>query len=110
MSFPLDPDKVAEELSKRGKAWAELNAAYQALDDATKSVLSDIAGKQNDGSEASKERAARASQEYRDHLHALAEARTKAAIARVNYDVFQVWIDMKRSEASYTKAEMGLGR
>ena len=36
MAFPLDPDKVAEELSKRGKAWAELNAAYQALDDANK--------------------------------------------------------------------------
>lgn len=108
MSFPLNPDQVAAELSKRGIAWAECNAAYQALDDATKSILSDIAGKQNDGSEAARERTARASAEYRDHLAALSEARTKAAIAKVNYDVYQVWIDMKRSEASYTKAEMGI--
>ena len=108
MAYPLDPDKVAAELSARGRAWAELNAAYQALDDATKSVLSDIAGKQNDGSEASRERTARASQEYREHLRHHAEARTKAAIAKINYDVYSVWIDMKRSEASYTKAEMNI--
>jgi hypothetical protein len=98
MAFPLDPDKAAAELSARGKAWAELNGAYQALDDATKSILSDIAGKQNDGSEASKE--------FREHLTALSEARTKAAIAKVNYDVFAIWLDLKRSEASYMKAEM----
>jgi hypothetical protein len=108
MAFPLDPDKVAEELSKRGKAWAELNGAYQALDDATKSILSDIAGRLNEGSEASRERSARSSADFREHLAALADARTKAAIAKVNYDVFNVWIDMKRSEASYKKAEMGL--
>lgn len=108
MAFPFDPDKVAHELSKRGIAWAESDAAYKALDDATKSILSDIAGKQNDGSEASRERAARASAEYREHLRAVSDARTKAAIARVNYDVYQSWIDMKRSEASYNKAEMGI--
>jgi hypothetical protein len=106
MAFPLDPDKAAAELSARGKAWAELNGAYQALDDATKSILSDIAGKQNDGSEASRERSARASKEFREHLTALSEARTKAAIAKVNYDVFAIWLDLKRSEASYMKAEM----
>ena len=41
----FDPDKVAHELSVRGKSWAEKDAQYRALDDATKSILCEIAGK-----------------------------------------------------------------
>jgi len=103
----FDPDKSAAELSSRGISWAELDGAYKALDDATKSILSDIAGR-SEGSEASKEREARASDGYRSHLKSLSEARTLAAIAKVNYDVYKTWIDMKRTELSYQKAEMGI--
>lgn len=103
----FDPDENAAELSLRGKAWAEHDGAFKALDDATKSILSDIAGK-CDGSEAAKEREARASDGYRSHLKNLSEARTLALIAKVNYDVYRTWIDMKRTELSYQKAEMGI--
>jgi hypothetical protein len=104
----FDPDKSAAELSMRGIAWAELDGAYKTLDDATKSILSGIATN-FEGSEAFKEREARASDEYRyQHLKSLSEARTKATIAKVNYDVYKTWIDMKRTELSYQKAEMGI--
>jgi inorganic pyrophosphatase/exopolyphosphatase len=43
-----------------------------------------------------------------DHLKDLSEARKLASIARVNYDVMKVFIDMKRSELSYSKAEMSI--
>jgi hypothetical protein len=108
MAVPFDPDKLAAELSARGKAWAETDAAAKALDDATKSIMANIMCRQNEGSEASKERAARASQEFMDHLKDLSEARKLASIARVNYDVMKVFIDMKRSELSYSKAEMSI--
>ena len=104
----FDPDENAAELSLRGKAWAEHDGAFKALDDATKSILSSIAT-HFEGSEALKERSARASDEYRyQHLKSLSEARTKATIAKVNYDVYKTWIDMKRTELSYQKAEMGI--
>ena len=103
----FDPDKVAHELSVRGKSWAEKDAQYRALDDATKSILCEIAGKM-DGSEASKERSARASADFNQHLTDLADARTLAALAKISYDVYKTWIDMKRSELSYQKAEMGI--
>ena len=101
----FDPDKVAQTLRERGDTWAETDSAYRALDDATKSILSKIAG-ESEGSEAAKERSARASDAYLDHLQAVSNARKAAAQARVAYDVYRVWIDMKRSELSYTKAEM----
>lgn len=108
MGVPFDPDKIAVDLSARGKAWAELDAAFKALEEVTKSVLSEIMGRQNESSEAARERAARSSPDYREHLAAVADARKLATIARVNYDVYRVWIEMKRSELSYQKAEMGI--
>ena len=47
----FDPDKVAQTLRERGDTWAETDSAYRALDDATKSILSKIAG-ESEGSEA----------------------------------------------------------
>lgn len=107
-NFPIDIDSRVAELSKRGKAYAELNAAYEALDDFSKSLLAKLAGDANDGSEASRERYARAHEDFLRHLGEKGEARTLAAVAKVNYDVYRVWLDLKRSEASYTKAEMGI--
>ena len=103
----FNPDKVAQELRVRGESWAETDAQYRALADATKSILCEIAG-QMDGSEAAKERAARASDGFKKHLQELADARTLAAIAKISYDVYKTWIDMKRTELSYQKAEMGI--
>lgn len=110
--IPFDPDKIAHELSKRGHAWADADAAYRALDDVTKTILAECeveAQKDADNAtQAAIERAGRVGAKYRGHLSALGEARKAANRAKVNYETYQVWIELKRSENATRRAEMGL--
>jgi hypothetical protein len=108
--IPFDPDKIAEELSKRGHAWADTDAAWRALDEVTKTVLAEceIEAKQDNATQAAIERAGRVAGRYREHLGALAEARRLANRARVNYDTFQVWIALKRTEQATIRTQMEL--
>lgn len=106
--IPFDPDRIAEELSKRGLTWADCDAAYKALDDATKSVLSECMIEAGDVSVAKAEMHARTHPTYRAHLEAVDRARRAANRARVNLDVFETWIDLKRTEQATKRAEMGM--
>jgi len=101
----FDPNAIAAHLRERGFACAQYEAAYKALDDSTKSVLAQVAGNM-EGSEAAKDRAARGSEEYLEHLQALADARFLYLVSKVNFEVYRVHIETKRSELSYQKAEM----
>ena len=101
----FDPNAIAAHLRDRGFAAAQYEAAYKALEESTKSVLAQIAGGM-EGSEAAKERAARSSDEFLEHLQKLADARFLHLAARVNFEVYKSYIDAKRSELSYQKAEM----
>lgn len=105
----IEADKIAEELSTRGLVWADADAAFRALDDTTKTVLSEaIAALNRDDSMAAKETDARRSMMYKDHLIALAAARRAANRARVNHDVYKCWIDLQRTNASTERAQMSL--
>ncbi len=105
----LDANKTAEELSQRGLAWADADAAFRALDDVTKTVLSEaIAALNRDDSMAAKETDARRSMLYKDHLIALAAARRTANRAKVNLEVYRCWIEMKRTNAATERAQMNL--
>lgn len=105
----FEPDQVAHELSKRGKDWSDKDSAFRALDEATKSVLSECIADQNeDKSHAAKETSARTAPKYREHLTAVAEARRAANRARVDYDTYRVWIDLKKEEQWNRRAEMKL--
>lgn len=110
--IPFDPDKIAHELSKRGHAWADADAAYRALDDVTKTVLAECeveARKDPENTtQAAIERGGRVAELYRQHLLVLSEARKTANRARVNYETYQVWIELKRSENATRRAEMGV--
>ena len=106
--IPFDPDKIAEELSRRGLAWADSDAAYKALDEATKSVLAECMADAGDVSVAKAEMQGRGHGAYRAHLEAVDKARRAANRARVNYDTFQVWIELKRTEQATKRAEMGM--
>lgn len=66
----LDPNVLAEELSKRGREWADKDAAYYALEEAKHTVLSLCKAELNDQdqSEAAKETAARRSTKFIEHL------------------------------------------
>lgn len=104
----FDPDKIAEELSKRGLAWADCDAAYRALDEATKSVLAECMTDAGDVSVARAEMQGRTHPTYRAHLEAVDRARRAANRAKVNLDVFETWIELKRTEQATQRAQMKL--
>lgn len=105
----IDPAKLAEELSDRGLEWADKDAAFKALDETTKSVLSQAISNINaDVAHNKAESEARRSTLYREHLDALANSRREANRAKVKYDTFKVYVDLKRSALSFEKAQMGI--
>lgn len=112
----LDSDAMYRKLIEAGDAWADSKAAYQALDDATASVLADLtqsyrAGGQNgvpDITRAEAETMARRSQTYRDHLASVSVAHKAFLRAQVRYDSLRTLIELRRSEESSRRAEMRL--
>ncbi len=106
----FDPSQIAYELSERGLDWADKDAAFRALDDTTKSVLSQAMAQSVEKSNAAAETDARRSPMYGTHLVALAEARRESNRARVSFDVYKIWIDLMRSKETTRRAEMQLGR
>lgn len=106
----FDPDKIAAEHRKRGDEWADTDAAYRALDEASKSILAEIKGDYLGSCKSATEAETRAlaSNRYKDHLAALAEARRAANRARVAYDTYKAWLELKRTQAANTRAEMNL--
>jgi hypothetical protein len=106
----MDPNKLAEELSKRGREWADKDAAYYALEEAKHSILSLCKADLNDQdqSEAAKEAQARRAPKFLEHLEATAAARKAANAAKVNYTTFQAYIELIRSREATNRAEMKL--
>lgn len=103
----FEPERLVHELSKRGLAWADSEAAYRALDDATKSVLGQ-AYLQTEGTVAEREAQARTNATFRDHIAAVAKSRKAALVARVNYDIWSEFMRMKQTQQATVRAEMNL--
>ena len=104
-----DADHVAHELSKRGLDWADKQAAAQALEEAQKSVLAEVAADYRQGgvkSQTEAEGLARASKKYRDFVAEMVEARRHANRARVSFDTYKTWIELIRTKAATDRAQM----
>lgn len=104
----IDADKIAAELSERGLAWADAQAAAEALEEAKKSVLAELMIGAQGKSNAEREMIALASPEYRSHLDSMAQARRNANRARVRWDTYKAWIELVRTNASTERAAMNL--
>lgn len=107
----LDANKLAMELSERGKVRADRSAAFHQLQDSEKSVLAQYTEKEvvaGAKSQAAAEAKARASQEFRDFLKSKSEARHAYELAVVAHESYKVYIELLRSNQSYEKAQMGL--
>lgn len=100
----LDADKLATELGRRGQDWADKDAAFRALDEASKSILSQAMLAVEDGPVSIRDAKARASALYMDHLRDLDNARASANKARVSYDVYRVYVDLVRTNAAGQRA------
>lgn len=107
----LDPDRIAQELSERGKAWAEAEAAAAMLEETRRPLRSQLAAEYLREGEAGNraEMMAEADPAYQSHVESMVLARKEANIARVRYKTFEAWIDMKRTNAATERALMQLG-
>ena len=103
----LEAEKLAGELRKRGDEWADRDAAYKALEDVQKTVLAELFMGYS-GSIAEREAASRADDAFKSHLASIADARQKANRAKVAYDVFKVYLEMVRTNASSHRTMAGM--
>lgn len=107
-SAGFDADRVAHELSERGLAWADAHAAAEALEETKKSMLAQISLASDHKSQTVREEMALASPEYREHVTKMVEARRAANRARVRFDTYKAWIELKRTAAATERAAMNL--
>ena len=104
----FDPNVLMEKCAKCGEDWAEKDAAFGMLDDATKPLLSTLVSKLlNEGMPVSKaEYHARGMPEFREHIDALGKARKDKNLALVRYNTFKKWVDLLQTKEANKRAEM----
>lgn len=103
----LDPDKTYDALIRAGEEWADADAAASLLEEAKKSVLAKLIN-EAEGSVNAREYKALADPEYRKHVEGMVTARKVANKKRVRYDSAKVLAELRRSEESSRRAEMGM--
>lgn len=106
----MDADEIYREVVSAGESWADKKAAYETLDDTTKSVLADIISRYLDGktTKATAETYALASKDYKDHLAAVSKARREWLFSQVRYESAKMLAELRRTQESTRRAEMRL--
>ena len=107
----LDADHIYHEVLSAGERWADAKAAYETLDDLTKTVLADITS----GflppvcpTKTEAETRALASKDYKDHLAAKHSARKSWLLAEVKYKGLVMLAELRRTQESTRRQEMKL--
>lgn len=106
MSF--DPARMYEQIIAAGETWADAEAAAALLEETRKTVLAKEMNVAASASIAGKEMLALASDEYRNFVEGMVKARAAANKARVRYDSAKILAELRRSQESTKRAEMGL--
>jgi len=106
----LDADRIFRELGIAGEDWADKKSAYQALDDLTKTVYADIMTDFIPAcpTKAEAEVRALADGKYKAHLASKSAARRAWLLAEVKYENLKTLSELRRSQESTRRAEMGL--
>jgi hypothetical protein len=104
------PEVIYAELLAAGGDWADKNAAADLLEESRHSILAECRLKSDAKTEAAKETDARADKDYRAHIAAMVAARHAANTARVRYEAVKTLAELRRSEESTRRAEMGFVR
>ena len=102
------PSVLMHSLEKFGNDWAEKEAAFGILDDATKPLLAKLVSEQLDlGLPVTKaEYYAKGKEEYKEHIDALGQARKDKNLAIVKYNTFKKWVDLLQTKEANKRAEM----
>ena len=107
----LNGDEIYRQVIDCGIDWADKKAAYETLDDITKTVLSDIISNYLPPTCPTKSEAeirALASREYKEHLSSKAAARREWLVSEVKYKGAVMLAELRRTEESTKRAEMGM--
>lgn len=106
----FDPDKTYLAVTKAGDEWADKKAAYELLDDLTKTMLAEITSDYipDESSRAAAEMRALASKRYKEHLAAVAAARREFLRAQVSYEGAKMLAGLRQTQESTRRAEMRL--
>ena len=104
----FNAETLAAELSKRGLAWSDCEAAAALLEETRKTVLSECQADHPEDSNAASEAKALRDPRYKEHLKAMVEARRLANRARVNYDVIRAYEGLFRTQEATRRAEASI--
>lgn len=104
----LTPERIAEELSKRGEAWSDKEAAASLLEESKHTVLSQCMADWPEDSNAGAESKARRDPRYIEHLKQMVEARKEANKAKVAYDTMKAYEGLFRTREATKRTEMNL--
>lgn len=103
----FNPEEIYERLRMAGEDWVDKDAAANLLEETKKTVLAELMGGFQ-GSSAERERNALADSAYRLHLTKMNAARKEANRAKVKYDSMKVLAEMRRTQESTRRHEMGM--
>ena len=109
MSF--DADTIYRQINEAGEDWADKKAAYETLDDLSKTVYADILSDYlppTCSTKAEAETRTYASAKWKEHLAAVSGARRAWLLSEVRYKNLQTLAELRRSQESTRRAEMGM--
>ena len=106
----LDADQIYSKIQSAGEDWADKKAAFSVLDDLTATVKADLTTDfyATCTSKAEASERALASPRYKEHIASVGGARRAWLLAEVKYKNLQLLAELRRSEESTRRAEMGL--
>lgn len=106
----FDPQRIYHEVVKSGEEWADKKAAFEALDDVSKSLLAEVTGDylSECKTRVEAENRALASRRYRDHLADVTAARRAWLLSEVKYKGLVMLAELRRTQESTRRAEMRL--
>ena len=106
----LDADAIFAKIQTAGDDWADKKAAFCALDDMTATVKADLTTDfyTSCSSKAEASERALATSRYKEHLASVAGARRAWLLAEVKFKNLQLLAELRRSEESTRRAEMGM--
>ena len=107
----LDADRIFHEVTQAGEDWADKKAAYETLDDLTKTVLADVTTgflPPTCQTKSEAELRALASGEYKEHLAAVSKARRAWLLSEVKYKGLVMLAELRRTQESTRRQEMKL--
>ena len=109
-SPPFDPDRMYHAVIEAGETWADAKSAYALLDDQSKTILADLMGSNDELSVSERERAARSSEKWKEHVLEKGIARKRWLLSEVRYQGLCSLAEWRRSQESSRRTEMSLIR